>query len=787
MEYNEYYDELEVEKLINSLEYVASFQWSVTYDHNPTESELMEDGIYVEGDHLSKNFVLNIDGKPTNTKFRISVIPVGNEYHVKVRGFEVNRRIGDLVRDSSLGFGYTIDDYTISVIADRVKEYYQGEFFDAETELTYGVLDEYGNTTYDANILNIIYDYFSQYPNINNPYIATQKPLPIGENYITNLNHSDFINNNVANNNEGTLTASMTPNQLKSALDNLYNTDSFFQNVMTNSQAVRFCYRQVAPYIVYLYVNGYTIDNSKIVTTAEETGANQHYSALVLTATGGKYIFNPNEYGDWNFHVDNTWSNISINSTELFYNYPRRDFFGQYGFGSGIGTGNIFDSIGSSTVLNPVTPISETHTKWYDEPVDPSDPFVPVGHAPIDPSVPVLQVQTIVRRGIPPIIIKPRPIIGSIPKPYIDPVQPPTFDDDVALSLYGMNIYHPTYDKLSDFFDWLWDRDTWHDKQDMNSNPLESIISLHTLPLPNNVPYGDGDGDTQYWYATDVYQPIVLGYLTALNVHADPQTNIVSNIVSNRVCHFALGKVNIPRTYLDYRDFDREIYIYIPYVGFKQIRCDDVTPHLAPNVVEHFSELYLDYIIDVATGDFQAIISINKYYSDRKVLYTFQGNMATQIPLTATDKTRLEQARWNVLGGLSTTALSFGGAIGTAAFGMFPMSVGLLGAGLAGAGKMLNSINEIKNQNVISVERSGSLAGNFGALAPKTPYVVINAPIKYDTVYEPYSGDSANVTINLYQLKGFARCKYVHVDTLASVTLEERNAIEQALLDGVIF
>ena len=324
----------------------------------------------------------------------------------------------------------------------------------------------------------------------------------------------------------------------------------------------------------------------------------------------------------------------------------------------------------------------------------------------------------------------------------------------------------------------------------MNSDPMQAIVSLHTLPLPNQVTYND-NGDKRYWYNHDDGhdEPIVLGYLTALDMEQqspDPDP-ITSHVINNRICHYCLGHVTIDRTYLDYRDYDREIYIYLPYVGFKQLRCDDITPYLNPNRTKWYAEVYLDYYIDVLSGDFQAIISINKNDPDRKVLYTFNGNMAVTVPLCATDKTRLEQARWNLLSSFGKTVLGFGGAIGATAMGMPQLAFGLGAIGVSGASGLMDNINTIKNQNVVDVERCGSYAGSYGALAPKTPYIVINSPIGYDTTYEPYSGDSANITIKLGVLKGFVRCKYVHVDTLASVTLQERNEIERVLLEGVIF
>ena len=784
----QYYNEMNTEDLLNSPQWTDIHSYSQDFDHEPTEEELLELGVYADGSALMKDFNMSINRTSCVVKFRMTVQPIiGGGYRLSTRGVAIDNSFNDFINDVSTGLGYAIDDYTKTDIASEIiNNHNVSEDIDIEKMLINGIIDVYGQSAYDYNLMDLVYNYFEQFPNINNPYVVNQRPLPNGQNFISIYEHGDFINNIVAYDDGTEIFEAFTPVQLKTSLDQLAETNTNVQNILSNSQIIRVCFRRDSPEDVKMYLNGYKLSNAEIVTTTE-SGSSQHYAGVVTHVTGGRYTYSPWWYSDHNFHEEQTWdADTGYTSADIFYNYKRSDWFAYDGLGhvALVGSGPIIDSIGNVSSLSPVTPISNLHTKWYAP--DVNDVYKPLGHDPIEPTVPDIERQTIVRQGKPPVIIKPRPIPNVVPQPYIDPLQPITYDNDVDLVLYGGNIYHPTYDDVSEFFKWLWDRDTWHDKQDMNSNPLECIISLHTLPLPNQVPYTDG-GETKYWYAEDIYKPIVMGYLTAENTSQDPPGTIDVNIVTQRVCHYSLGHVTIDRTYLDYRDYDREIYIYLPYVGFKQIRCDDITPYLNPNRTKWYAELYLDYYIDVATGDFQAIISINKNDPDRKVLYTFNGNMAVSIPLTATDKTRLEQARWNVLSSLGRTILGFGGAVAATAMGMPQLAFAAGAVGANGAGNLLSSINEVKNQNVVSVDRCGSYGSSFGALAPKTPYVVINSPIGYDTSYEPYSGDSANVTMRLGLLKGFVRCKYVHVDTLASATLYEKNEIELALLEGVIF
>lgn len=789
----QYYNEMNTDDLLNSPQWTDVFSFTHTFDHEPTEEELLDYGVYVDdGTALMKDFDMSINRSPCTVKFRMTVQPIvgTGDYKLSVRGVAIDYNLEEYVENASIGLGYLIDEYTNSDIGSTIAQNYQGSDIDFEKKIINGIIDIYGQSSFDYNIADIVYDYFEQFPNINNPCVVNQRPLPEGESFISNYDHSNLINNLVAYDNNDYMSGMYTPVQFKDSLERLYNSDANFKSIIDSGQVIRTCFRSISPQIKRMYINAYTIDNASIVTTTE-SGNNQHYAGVVTHIKGGLWSTSPSDFGDRYFHNEGLWDyDTDYTTADIFYNYYRTDWFSADGLQhvALVGSGPVIDSIGISSTLSPITPISNLHTKWYTP--DVNDVYKPLGHEPIDPTVPDIDKQTIVRQGRPPEIIKPKPIIGKIPQPYIDPLQPITLDSAVGLNLYGANIYHPTQAQVRKFFRWLWDRDTWHDKQDMNSNPLEAIVSLHTLPLPNEVDINDY-GDKQYWYDTDDThdKQIFLGYLGAVDfeeISADPSP-IMSHIVHKRICHYCLGHVTIDRTYLDYRDYDREIFIYLPYVGFKQLRSDDITPYLNPNRTKWYAEIYLDYYIDVVTGDFQAVLSINKNDPDRKVLYMFNGNMAVSMPVCATDKTMLEQARWNILTSFGKTVLGFGGAIGATAAGMPQLAFASGAMGVNSASNLLNSINTYKNQNVVEVERCGSFAGSYGALAPKTPYIVINAPIGYDTTYEPYSGDSANVTTKLGILKGFVKCKYVHVDTLTSATLEERNSIEIALLEGVIF
>lgn len=768
-----YYNELNTHDLINSPQYSEIFNdWYTIEGHEPTEEELMDIGVYVYDGILVKYYNMSIDGNATSVQWRMTVqqIEGTNDYRVKPRGVAIDTDLDSFITSVSAGFGYEINNSTVEDIKSKILDV-AGEFNDIDPRnlIINGIIDIYGRTSYDYNIVDVIQNYFERFPNIDNPYVLIQRPLPTGENTVTDFDHSDFINNNVASNNNGVLTTSYTPKQLKALLDSVYDSSDEFKDMLSNSQIVRFAYRQVAPYILTIYANGYRISNSTIV-VGNETENNQRYSAFIEHVKGFRIESNYSTYGDYNLHIAGQWD-VDISRSDTFYNYVKSESVNTYGLTYGAGNiCTIIDSVGTAVAKTPVQSITNNHNPWYDP-----NGYVPVGHKPYDPTVPSIDVQAIVRKGEPPVVVTPKPVRGELPVPKIDDPSPSTISPVPSDDIGGANIYHPTQWEMNSFYGWLWDRDTWTDKQNMNSNPSECIISYHTLPLPDDLS----------WFSS-TKQSLVLGYLHAKTEgHYEAEGSehdITSFTVPNRYVEYNFGRVTIPRTYKDYRDFDREIYIFLPYLGFRQLRCDDVTAYKSYMSVD----VYLSYKIDIATGDFVAEISINKNVADKKVLYTFNGNMATEKPISATDKTRLAQARWSTLGGLGTTLLGTGLATAGGLTGNLALTYTGLSAMVGGATTMFGGASNAANQNVVSVDRSGNLAGNFGAMGGKTPYIVINALIPFDTNYAPYSGDSTNVTVQIGQLSGFTRCKYVHVDTLASATTQEKEAIERMLLEGVI-
>lgn len=333
-----YYNDIETSKLVNSPQFTETFNTVYYIEGEVTEEKLLDLGVYIQDNVLMKDYTMNVDGNADVVQWRMTVDKIvgQDKYEVKPRGIAIDMDLAKLIQDGSTAYGYDIDDYTNKSILDNMLSYAEevGEAIDVNKRIARGVIDKYGRSSYDYRLMDIVNNYFEQFPNIDNPYTVIQKPIPTGENFITVYDHTDFINNQAGSNEDGALTSTFTPRQLKEALDYLNENDSDFASIMSNSQVIRIGYNQVSPNITRMYVNGYTLDNAKIV-TSNESDNNQHYSGLVTHVKGAMWATNPSGYGDRNFHREGGPWDANKSVSTMFYNYPRSAWLTQQGLTDG--------------------------------------------------------------------------------------------------------------------------------------------------------------------------------------------------------------------------------------------------------------------------------------------------------------------------------------------------------------------------------------------------------------------------------------------------------------------
>jgi hypothetical protein len=176
------------------------------------------------------------------------------------------------------------------------------------------------------------------------------------------------------------------------------------------------------------------------------------------------------------------------------------------------------------------------------------------------------------------------------------------------------------------------------------------------------------------------------------------------------------------------------------------------------------SSLNVLYRVDILTGTCIAQVRVIKENSDA-VMYTFQGNCAVQVPLTATTYTGMVGA---LLSGISAGVSVMTGNLPQA------FASGFNAIGNAIGGKAGN-------------KQSGTMGSNAGALGIRIPYLIITHPVSYMPYeFNALEGLPANIFARLGSLSGFSRVRAVHLENIPEATAEEIAMIEEKLKEGVI-
>lgn len=340
----------------------------------------------------------------------------------------------------------------------------------------------------------------------------------------------------------------------------------------------------------------------------------------------------------------------------------------------------------------------------------------------------------------------PDPLIKTLSRflPYLPWVQPPSNNEgdtpepaaptpvfEGSPGLWA--IYNPTKAEIASLGAYLWSSNIVDIiEQFFKNSPLEAIISLHMI------------------YATPTTgasQHIILGYL---------DSGVSAKTVTEQYEVIDCGSVRIGEHFGDCRDYtDTTIEIFLPFIGMRQLNTGDIVGSQAVQVI---------YTIDVLTGVTLAQIFITKN-NVKQCLYQYEGNCSVQIPLTAADRSRLVSGMMSTV----TSAVSMGAAGGP------------IGAVAGAIGSAVNGLSKSA-----TIQRTGQLSGNSGAMAIKKPYIVITRKKATDIGnYYRTMGAAACYTCKLSECSGLTIVRDVRLDGL-TCSASERNQIAAYLKNGII-
>lgn len=313
--------------------------------------------------------------------------------------------------------------------------------------------------------------------------------------------------------------------------------------------------------------------------------------------------------------------------------------------------------------------------------------------------------------------------------PLSDPVSfpgLPTGGD--AISTGFIRVYTPTSAQLQSLAGVLWSDSFVDTIKKIQNDPMEAIISLHSLPMSLS------SGSSQ----------CRIGNF---------DTGVTMNTVSSQYVKRDLGSIVIPEHWasaLDYGPYNT-VDIYLPYVGVRSLQIDDVVG----------KTLKVEYNVDILSG-----ATVASVMCGNSVLYTYNTSLIAYHPISQSSYGPLLQSTLGAMGNVVSGAVSggIGGAVGGA----------------------LGSAINVATSKHSTVSRGGSIGGNSGCLGNFVPYLIIHRPIQsLASGFAHFKGYPSNITATLGSISGYTEVESVHLNGI-TCTDNEKAEIEALLYNGVI-
>lgn len=317
--------------------------------------------------------------------------------------------------------------------------------------------------------------------------------------------------------------------------------------------------------------------------------------------------------------------------------------------------------------------------------------------------------------------------------PEDDPVDEETMPLPAVVGLGFSTIYVPTQTDLYNLAAYLWGGNLdLTNFLKLFANPMDSILGLSAVPL----------------VLSGTYEPIYLGGQMLQGITMPRYTGRTAVKVD-------MGTATITERWGAYLDYDpyTELAVYVPFVGIKNIKADDVMG----------KTIRLMYDIDILSGACIAYIRPE----GGSPLYEWSGQCAMQIPITG--------ANWdNIFSTAINTAATLGGAL------FAPASAPVLGGAVASAASQAIAAKP-------RIERSGAVNGITGFLGQLRPYIIRTIPEAYiPNDQNKFIGYPSYMSVNLGSLTGYNEIASIHLENIPA-TGDELSELESILKGGAIF
>ena len=276
----------------------------------------------------------------------------------------------------------------------------------------------------------------------------------------------------------------------------------------------------------------------------------------------------------------------------------------------------------------------------------------------------------------------------------------------------------------------LWSNNFVDNVLKMWQNPMDNIISFYCLPFSQSNIFSDN---------------ITIGNVeTAINAHK----------VNAQYLYTSEFLIPIDNKYGNMYDYiGASAQIHLPYIGYRDISLDACRG----------GTVKVKYRIDVTNGNILAFVKCvqSEKFNHNAIDYTFEGNCATQMPLSSVNHMQQYSSIVNSIIATGTSGV---------------------------AGGIMSAVSNAESFVSPDYERSGNVSSNIGNLDSKEIFVIISAPTYYIPSRAQYQlGFTSNQQSDLLSLvgKGYQKFKWVDLSGLEVLDMEEKEQLQQILQGGV--
>lgn len=314
--------------------------------------------------------------------------------------------------------------------------------------------------------------------------------------------------------------------------------------------------------------------------------------------------------------------------------------------------------------------------------------------------------------------------------PFSDPVDfpgLPTGGDSISTGF--IRVYTPSTSQLQSLAGVLWSDDFVETIKKIQNDPMEAIISLHSVPIS-------------------------LSGTTVTCRVGNFNTGVGMPAVSTQFHTINLGSIRIPEHWASALDYSPYVTVdmFVPFCGVVQLQVDDIVGRTVS----------VQMNLDIISG--AALISVK---CDNSVLYTYNTNIIFRHTISQSSFGPFYQSVLGMLGSTASGAAS--GGVG-----------GAVGGAIGGAVNVA-----LSKQHAVS--RGGSIGGATGVLGNFYPYLIIHRPIQSLAAgFAHFKGYPSNITTSLSSVTGYTEVESVHLSGI-TCTDTEKAEIEALLYNGVIF